>query len=198
MKRDVDFLYEIGCFRFVDRTWKQYFRGNIENNAEHAFRVMWIALILARREGALDHGKILKMAAMHDVSESRTGDAHIMSRLYTQRDENRAVKDIFHETSFSEDMLDLWEEYEKRESIEAKIVKDADSLDVDFEIMEQSSVNPTLFDSFKQQRREGVYPRLYTESARKIFDEIYSTNPTNWLLKGENRFNSGDLKPRQE
>lgn len=194
MKRDTDFLYEMGCFRFVDRVWRQYFRGNLENNAEHSFRVMWISLMLARYEGAVNHEKILKMAMFHDVSESRTGDVHIVSRLYTKRDEDGAIKDIFSDTIFSEEFNKLWEEYEKRESIESKIVKDADTLDADLEIMEQSQMNPTLAESFKQQRRERVYPRLHTESAKKLFDEIYATDPGQWVLLAKNRFNSGDWK----
>lgn len=194
MKGDIDFLYEMGSFRFVERTWRQYFRGDLENNAEHAFRVSWIALILARREGVTDYGKIMQMALFHDVPESRTGDTHILSRLYAKRDEIGAVRDILADTSLAEDFGKLWDEYEKRESIESKIVKDADTLDVDMEIMEQTPLNPTLSESFKKMRRESVYPKLYTQSARELFDEINAVDPGRWVLAAKNRFNSGDWK----
>lgn len=194
MKRDIDFLYEMGCFRFVERTWKQYFRGDLENNTEHTFRVIWIALMLARRENVSDHEKILKMALVHDIGESRTGDVHYISRLYTTRDESGALKDIFADTVFSEELTALWEEYERCEGIEAKIVKDADILDVDLEIVEQASREKELTNIFKEKRKERVYPKLYTKSAKKLFDEIYSTSPHHWHLTAKNRFSSGDLK----
>lgn len=194
MKRDIDFLYEMGCFRFIQRTWKQFFHADLENNSEHSFRVVWIALMLARLENVPNHEKIMKMALMHDIGESRTGDVHYISRLYTKRDETTAIKDILLDTVFFEELTALYEEYEKRECIEAQIVKDADTLDVDLEIREQSSQGHVLAETFGQQRRASVYPKLYTESAKKLFDEIYATSPHQWHLTAKNRFNSGDFK----
>ena len=198
MKRDVDFLYEIGCFRFIDRAWKQFFRGTLANNAEHTFRVAWIALILSRHEETADREKILKMALLHDLSESRTGDTHYISRLYTKQDVHQACVDIFHDTSLAEEMLVLQQEYEKRECLESKIVKDADTLDVDMEIAEQAALGQKLTETWTEQRRQGVYPKFYTPAAKKLFDAIYATDPSHWHLTARNRFTAGDLKPEQE
>lgn len=198
MKRDIDFLYEMGSFRFVERTWKHFFRGDVENNAEHTFRVAWIALVLARYEGASDHGKILKMALLHDLGESRAGDANYISRLYTERNERQAIADIFYDTSLSDELPALWAEYEERMSIEAKIVKDADMLDVDFEIAEQAARGQKLADTWSPQRREAVRPKLCTEAGKKLFDEIYGTDPHHWHLSAKNRFTAGDYKPSEK
>lgn len=197
-ERDIDFLYEVGCFRFIERTWKHVFHANLENNAEHVFRVAWIALALARHEGIVDHGKILKMVLVHDFGESRTGDVNYISRLYTKRDEARAITDIFQNTVFADEFPGLWEEYEKRETIEAKIVKDADNLDVDFEIAEQAAQGQKLTDTWIRHRKEGVYPKLYTKTARQFFEQIYETNPHHWHLAARNRFTAGDFKPNDK
>lgn len=71
-KRDIEFLYEIGCLRFIPRAWQQLLVPSGANLAEHILRVMWIAIVIAKYEKA-DIDKVIKMALVHDVSESRTG-----------------------------------------------------------------------------------------------------------------------------
>ena len=164
------------------------------NNAEHTLRVIWIALTLTKYEKISSHEKILKMALVHDLSESRCGDVDYVSRQYTGRGENMAIEDTMKETIHDKEMVDIWKEYEKRESIEAKIVKDADNLDVELELKELKERGNSLGGIWKESRRKMVYPKLYTESAKKFWDEIEPSNPHDWHLKGKNRFNDGDWK----
>ena len=183
-KRDIEFLYEVGCLRFIPRAWRQFLLPNTANLAEHTLRVMWTAATIAKYEKA-DTGKVIKMALVHDASESRTGDAHYVSRVYTKRDEEAAIRDTLQGTALSGEFFNLWEEYEKRESIEAKIVKDADNLDVDFELQEQAARGVKLRDNWN--RKEFIYHQLYTETAKKIFEMIYTSNPDDWHTKAKNQ-----------
>jgi putative hydrolases of HD superfamily len=193
MKRDVQFLYEIGCLRFVQRVWKQFLNPDFANLAEHTLRVAWIALLIAKREGVGDQEKIIKMAMIHDVPESRAGDIHYVSRQYTTRNEVKALDATLVGTSLQEELTTLWREYEKRESIEAKIVKDADNLDVDLELQEQASRGYSLKENFMPIRKV-VAEDLFTQTAQDIWAELYSTNPHDWHMKGLNRFTGGDWK----
>src|SRR5579872_6919426 len=111
MKKDIEFLYEIGTLRFMQRTWRQFLNPDFSNISEHIFRVTWIALILARMEGVKSEEKIMKMAMVHDIGESRTGDVNYVARLYTKRDEITAVSDMV-KGSLLDDFLDLFKEYE--------------------------------------------------------------------------------------
>jgi len=193
--KDTNFLYEIGCLRFVDRTWRQFHGLQIANVAEHHFRVAWITLFLAAREGIADSGKALKMALAHDIAESRTGDVNYLSRQYTKRDEKLAIEDMLHDTIMQKEFLSLLEEYEARQTLEAKIVKDADNLDVELELQEEkirghAAVKLLWNDS----REENVYPKLYTESARQFWKEIQASNPHDWHMNARNRFVAGDWK----
>ncbi|MBI2013172.1 MAG: HD domain-containing protein [Candidatus Colwellbacteria bacterium] len=188
-KRDIEFLYEVGCLRFIPRAWKQLLGPNFANLAEHTLRVMWTATLIAKHEKA-DVDKVIKIALVHDVPESRTGDVHYISRLYTKRDEEGALSEIFKEVNLADEFLELWKEYEKRGSLEAKIVKDADNLDVDFELQEQAARGVKLRDSWN--RKESTYHQLYTETAKKIFEMIYISNPDDWHTKAKNRFTEGD------
>lgn len=191
-KRDLELLFEMGALRFIDRTWKQFENLDYENLVEHHFRVAWIALILARREGVTNTEKIIKMAMSHDIAESRTGDANYLSRQYVTRDEKTGIKDILKGTSIEDEFLTLWEEYEKRESIEAKIVKDADNLDVDLELREQEAKGYPRSDKWKKMRQRVISKNLFTKSAKDLWDEIQKANPNDWHEKGRNRFTSGD------
>lgn len=202
LTRDTELLYEIGCFRHVQRTWKRFHNPDVANASEHTFRVMWTALLLAKHEwemgGAtkkLDEEKILKIAMAHDLAESRTGDVDYISRQYTTRDEEKGAHDMFSGTVFAAEVLPLLAEYEKRESLEAKIVKDADTLDVELEIMEEKSRGNELAKRFMGPRKVAVYEKLFTESARRFWNKIHQTDPHDWHMNAiGNRFNSGDWK----
>ena len=94
MKPDINFLYEIGTIRYIDRMWKRFLNADFENLAEHHFRVAWIALVIAKHEKVDNTDKILKMALVHDIAESRTGDVDYLSRQYVERNEELGIKDI--------------------------------------------------------------------------------------------------------
>ncbi|MBI4043581.1 MAG: HD domain-containing protein [Candidatus Diapherotrites archaeon] len=193
LERDLEFLYEMGALRFVKRTWVQFLSPTLENNSEHLFRVTWIALVLARMEGVKDLGKVARMALVHDIAESRTGDVHYVSREFTQRFEEKAIKEMVKETSL-EDIELVWKEYHDRQSLESKIVKDADNLAVDFELHEQEAMGSTLKKNFKSMREKVAQTKLFTDSAKRMWAAIQTSNPHAWHLNSTNRLNSGDWK----
>ncbi len=196
-KRDIELLYEIGTLRFIDRTWKQYFQGG-QNLAEHHFRVTWIALILARMEGATNTDKIMKMALLHDIAESRTGDVNYIQRQYVIRNEEQGIKDMLAVTSVEEEFLALWQEYEEKKCIEAQIVKDADNLDVDFELHEATVRGIMVVNNWRSQkiRQHVAETKLFTKSAKKLWKALEQSDPHDWHQNGRNRFTSGDWQKK--
>ncbi len=168
--------------------------ADFANVSEHTLRVAWIAIILAEREGVKDIGKLLKMALVHDIAESRTGDVNYLSRQYTERKESNAIGDILKNTAIEKEFIELWKECDKKETLEAKIIKDADNLDVDFELKEQFSKGNTIGSTFKEIREHVGNSKLYTESAKKLWKELLDSDPHEWHRQGNNRFNSGDWK----
>ncbi|MFK5981523.1 MAG: HD domain-containing protein [Flavobacteriaceae bacterium] len=191
-KRNIEFLYEMGTIRFIPRIWRQFLNKDFANLSEHIFRVVWTAIIIAKEENA-DINKVIKMALIHDIVESRNSDVHYLSRMYTKRNDVAAIKDILKETSIEDEFLELFYEYEERESIEAQIVKDADNLDVDFELQEQYVNGIKIKEDF-QVMRDRVYEILFTETAKRMWKEIQNSNPHDWHINGNNRFNNGDWK----
>ena len=78
-------------------------------------------------------------------------------------------------------MRETLHQYEERDSIEAKIVKDADNLDVDLELKEIEEMGLVNQPNGKKLNRRMVRDtKLYTESAKKIWDEIQNSDPSNW------------------
>lgn len=186
MDRDLQLLFELGTLRFVPRTWNQLHNPGFANVAEHMFRMMWIALILAKKEGA-DVSKVLKIALVHDVTESRTGDVHTLTRHYVQRDEANALADMTASTSYEAEAKELMEEYHKRETLEAKVVKDADILDVDMELRELWAKGGKYPKTWDEKRRQIVENDLHTESARTMWHEINAADPYDWYADGIDR-----------
>lgn len=195
MKRDLEFLYEIGALRFLPRQWSRFLTPEFANLADHHFRVVWLALVIAAREGKGDTGKIVKMALMHDIAESRTGDVDYLARQYVQRDEATAISHMLQDTSLKKEFMALHKEYEERESIESKIVKDADNLDVDMELKEQSARGNVLGRELEGQREWVGNTRFYTETGKQLHKEVWRSNPHDWHVKSPyNRLNGGDWK----
>jgi putative hydrolase of HD superfamily len=191
--RDIQFLYEIGTLRFTRRQWSRFLNADFANLAEHHLRVMWLALIIAKYEKA-DINKVLKMALVHDIAESRTGDVDYISRQYVIRNEEMGLKDMLDDTAIEKDFLKLYEEYEKRESLESKVVKDADTLDVDMELNEQENRGFKLKQAWTSQRTHVGKTKLYTKTAKKFWAAIQKSDPNKWHIKGRNRLNAGDWK----
>jgi len=195
LQPDINFLYEMGSIRHMDRMWRRFHSRDFANLAEHHFRVFWTAMVIAQREGGVDTGKIAKMVLLHDIAESRTGDVDYLARQYVVRNEELAIKDMLGNTSLEKEFLEIWHEYDKRESLEAKIVKDADNLDVDMEMIEQASRGNSVAKYWRENHREThVRVTLNTETAREIFDHLRNANPDEWHISGRNRMKDGDWK----
>lgn len=182
LSNDINFLYEMGSLRYVDRTWKQFLQTDVANDSEHTFRVIWIALTIARREKVGSEEKIMKMALIHDIGESRCPDTNYVSKIYSSRDEAKAIDDMTQKTSFSQDILDLFKEYEARKTIEAKIVKDADMLDVDFEISEHEAKG-NLRKEWKKHRDD---IKFFTKTAKKMRAALKKSDPQMWHVNAYN------------
>jgi putative hydrolase of HD superfamily len=188
VRRSVELVYEIGALRHLKRTWSQFLGADTANVSEHTLRVVWIALLLAAVEGQGDSGKIVKMALVHDLGESRTGDVNQVQSLYVRRDEEHAVADMLTGTPLADEMLDLLREYEARESVEAQIVKDADHLDVEFELGEHTMRGSRVEAALRPDREAKVAPTLATEAARALWQARLDANPADWYTQGRNRF----------
>ncbi|MBX4198782.1 HD domain-containing protein [Candidatus Parcubacteria bacterium] len=181
-KRDIDLLFEIGSLRNVPRAWQQVLSGRVQNIVEHTFRATMIAWMLAIAEGA-DVSKVIRMMLVHDMGESRTGDIAFLHRGYVVRHEDQAEKDMFEDTIMAKDTAALLKEYEERKTLESRIVKDADNLDVDLELKEMVRIGDTAAERMMKEHRPHVRStKLYTKTAKKMWDDIKKSDPNAWHM----------------
>lgn len=192
--RDVDFLFEMGNIRHINRMWHRFLGHDFADLADHHFRMFWIAMTIAAHEKNVDTGKLAKMVMVHDIAESRAGDVDYLARQYVERNEQLAIQDMLAETAIEQEFYELWQEYEKRESIESKIAKDADNLDVDFELTEHAAKGGQLREQWQANRQFVSKEKLYTQTAKTIFEQVIMANPHNWHVSGRNRSNGGDWR----
>lgn len=170
----------------MPRGWQQHLVHGVANNIEHSFRVVFIALAIARNETIneidVNEEKIIKMALFQDMAESRTTDLSYVQKMYCKSDEDKSAKDMTKGTNFT-DFLEIFREYEKRECIEAKIVKDADNMDIDFELRELEERGSKLPDKWRGLRKLIREEKLYTESAKNMWDDLQNADPADWHMK---------------
>ncbi len=112
-----------------------------EHIADHVFSVAWWAMVLAdrlRMEGyGVDVEKVVRMALIHEIGEARLGDLHYEARELlgegvVQRAEEGALRRVLHplDPGLRDRYTALWKEFEEGKSLEARVVRLADRLDL--------------------------------------------------------------------
>lgn len=180
LNRDIEFLFQLGSLRHIERAWRQYFGIDVANDLEHCVRVAFTALLIARMENKkVDEGVVLKMALVHDLAESLTGDLTPVQKRYLVVDEDKAVHDMFSDTVFA-DFIPLIARYKERTCLESQYVKDADNLDVDLEMQELEELGHHMVEHWRPGRRKMRDTKFYTASAGEIWDAIQGARPSAW------------------
>jgi putative hydrolase of HD superfamily len=184
-KKIANFLFEIGTMRKLPRIHQQVLltQDLSDNIATHSYRVSLIAWFLAKMEKA-DPYKTVMMALFHDAKEVRSGDHNYIHKKYVKIFEEEISKEQLGGLPFS-DLLDLDLEFEKRESRESIIVKDADLLDQILllkEYVHQGNHEAELWLSGEKGAEGGNvhYRNLKTESAKKLGKEILDGKVSEW------------------
>ncbi len=134
-------LIELQRLKRLDRTgWT--LRGlpnGTESVAAHSFGVGVAAMLLAdelqSRGIEIDCERVLRMALLHDWAETRVGDMPRTATAYfgaeaRKRAETQAFTDIVDGIRNRTSYENIYADYEKRESLEAKLVKAADVIDL--------------------------------------------------------------------
>lgn len=137
----INFLSELMRLKAVPRTgWLLRGVRDVESVADHSFGVALAAMLLAdcaRARGlTVNVERVLRMALLHDLTESRTGDLPSTIKRYFDKTalkaaDEQAAEDVLAELGvLGESYLTLWREYEARQTLEARLVKAADKLDL--------------------------------------------------------------------
>lgn len=126
------FVIELEKLKAVCRKVKAVGQDRYENAAEHSWQVAMLALsLIPYSKDEIDSSRVLQMLLVHDVVEIDTSDKIVYSEAHEDTEnEEEAAERIFGllpEPTATE-FLDLWREFEKNESLEAKFAKGVDRL----------------------------------------------------------------------
>jgi len=153
-------LIELQRLKSLDRTgW--VLRGlppGTESVASHSFGVAVTAMLLAdnliARGIEVDISRTLRMALIHDWAETRVGDMPKTATQYFGAEarctaELTAFRDMVQGTGFGEMIYqNLFEDYEQRASLEARLVKAADIIDLLVEVLALERAGSRGLDEF--------------------------------------------------
>ena len=139
------FFEDIERLKRVPRSgWWYYGIADPESVADHSFCVAFLSYLIATlinesTEVKLDVGKVMKMALIHELGESRIGDLQLEARRFLGEDhvrnaESRVVEEITSGLGeLGSEIRELFVEYSKRETPEAKLVHVADKMELLFQ-----------------------------------------------------------------
>ena len=178
-KKSVKFLFEAATLKRLQRTgWQILGGGNQESIAEHSYMVCVISIVRAQNL-KVNLEKILTMALFHDLSETRIGDIYKLADLYVKTDEKKARRDVFSNLNDDKKTLSILDEYDKKLSLESKLVHDADTLALILELkqmIENGNLNA-------QEWLQANINCLKLKKSKELVREIETTNSQDWWRK---------------
>ncbi len=122
--RQIAFLIEIDRVKTIFRKTRLLSDKRYENDAEHGWHMSLMALILWEHSNQqVDISKVVKMALIHDLVEIDAGDTFLYAEDQKDKtaNERKCAERIFGllPEDQRDEYLELWEEFEAKETAEA-------------------------------------------------------------------------------
>ena len=180
-KRIADFFFEIGTMRKLPRIHRQTLLTDDVSDtiASHSYRVALIGWHLAKMED-VDPNKVVMMCLVHDLGEIRSNDHNWVHKRYVKIFEDEIKEDQLGTLPFDE-LKEIADEYDERESKEAIVAKDADVLDQILLLREYEwQGNKEVKRWLHEPEEYDLVGRCKTESGKRLGKEIYDNPPSGW------------------
>ncbi len=177
----VNFLFEVGFLAQTPRALSSLLGTVQQSVAEHIHRVVHVALVLAQFEPEVNREKLMLMALYHDLAEARISDLGWVHQKYTERLEDKAIADLAATVEFGGEMQALFTEYHQRQTREAILVKDADSLELLLLLKEQIDLGNKKAESWIP----SMMKRFRSDQAKLLAEEIMKTPADSWWMDNQ-------------
>lgn len=134
LKNIFDFALELDKEKFIGRQTYLYDASRKENDAEHAWHMAVMAILLEDYSNEkIDLLKTIKMILLHDVVEIDAGDTYAydeVGKASQEEREEKAAKRIYGmlPKKKADELYDLWREFEDRKTPEAKFARTMDNV----------------------------------------------------------------------
>ncbi|CAN6668322.1 5'-deoxynucleotidase Ygk1p [Trichomonascus vanleenenianus] len=141
--RFLRFLNIIKRLKTTMRTgWLNFGVNDAESIADHMYRM---GIISFMAESGVDSNRCVKMALVHDMAESLTGDITPEDPVSKEEKHRRELEAITYlrdllkpfNSDVADEMYELWNEYENVSTKEARFVKDVDKFELMVQCLEE-------------------------------------------------------------
>ena len=143
-----------------------------ESVADHSFgTALLIILYFSIFNTPLNREKCLMFALLHDLPEAMTGDIAIgqgIEKTEKIRREKEAIK-VLAQTLDSEEISNLWNEYESQESEEARLVKDFNKIE---NVIQERYYNIKYVRENPNRFLEIMNDQLQTEAGKEMLEAM--------------------------
>jgi putative hydrolases of HD superfamily len=163
--------------KLIRKGWQLKNIPNPESVADHTFGVATLAFMIGKKLN-LDVEKMVIMALIHEAAETIYGD--ITPHDGTSEDEKYKMeehgsKEILSLISPNGELFDLWKDFELKRTVEGKIVKELDRLEMALQAFQyENDTNVPLDDFF-----EYVESRIETQELKNILNTILAIRQEN-------------------
>ncbi|KAI0988336.1 hypothetical protein GJ496_000328 [Pomphorhynchus laevis] len=157
----------------------------VESIAEHSFRVAMMAMCFTSSSEfkTLDRQRCVEMAMIHDLAESIIGDLCpfddqqiIQRKPQLELEAMQRICGMLPDAKLAEYVMELFTEFEEKQTDEALAVKDCDLLDMIMQACEYELLGNQKSDLKKSFTRDSVLNKLTNQwakdHARKFIDSV--------------------------
>ena len=150
-----------------------------ESVAEHTWSSCLLAIVFFNEISVkVDQLKVLKMLIVHDLAEAITGDipafevsARKDKKLDSEAGAIREITSKLENKRLAEEIISLWEEFENRQTDEAKLAKACDKFDV---LLQHLNTDAKTWDSgdYHQNPYDSQYRFEFDKFIREFKDRV--------------------------
>lgn len=186
----VNFIFEASILQNMQRSGNVFLGSGNQTVGSHIFRTILIGYLLSKMTSGVNVEKVMLMCLFHDIEESRTGDLNYLQQRYVASDDKMALKNAVDNLPAKDDILETVKEYEELKTIEAKLAKDADTLELLFYLKEELDKGNLQAENWIEHAQK----RLITENAKKLLPVLKNTKYYDWWYNLANDWDKGNKK----
>ena len=177
MSQSAKYLHEVGMLNATPRSGFAFLGSGAQSVAEHIYRMMHVAFLLARMsDERVDELHLWRLVLFHDLPEARTSDHNYVNRKYVYEDMDKLFADAARAWPHGDEIVAYIREFEAGETPAARLAKDADQLELFVMLKQQGDLgNPHVGDWMTP-----LLARLKTDAGKKLAQEILATRWDEW------------------
>ncbi len=184
MKSIVNFIYEAGILSRTPRSGLWFLGTGTQSVAEHLLRTAYIGYCLCHLVPRAKKERVVLMCLFHDLGEGRTSDLNYVHQKYGRLAEAQAISDISRNVPFGPEIKKLYIESTEKQTLEAKLVKDADQLEWLATMREEETKGNTKARAWAKI----AWKRLKTPAGKKLGKLLLMTHPDAWWFDAKDKW----------